>query len=327
MPEQDTVKLVTVPEPFPVFLVSGHYLLYDINTITYARREHNICGVLIGTLPKIPQQNVFLGVPLHLMPEEARVLVDKGVAFVVDDAKVHSVALPAQLGEAEKLAYQRDLEREGHREALMSEQKTTAKKEMALKRIGRLAEESSTPVKTEAQIGGQNGVSGVDEKETSLFAPPSPTQPRPTCSPPTTLIPHHITPTLAHPPLPPPSPHTASPHLPPVPATSYPLYAHLHSLGYFMTPGLRFGCQYSVYPGDPLRFHSHFLAIGVGWDEPIDLLGLVGGGRLGTGVKKGFLIGGQQQAEPSDEMSIAADHERRLDAGKMRMICIEWASM
>ena len=327
MPEQGTVGLVTVPEPFPIFLVSGHYLVYDINTITYARREHNICGVLIGTLPKIPQQNVFLGVPLHLMPEEARVLVDKGVAFVVDDAKVHSVALPAQLGEAEKLAYLKDLEREGHQEALMSEQKTTAKKEMALKRIGRLAEISPTPIRAEAQIDGQIEVAGDAEEETSLFASPSSTQPRPTSPPSTTLIPHHVTPTLAHPPLPPPSPPTRSSHPPPVPTTSYPLYAHLHSLGYFMTPGLRFGCQYSVYPGDPLRFHSHFLAVGVDWDEPIDLLGLVGGGRLGTGVKKGFLIGGQQQSEPSQETSTATDEEGVRSGGKMRTICIEWASM
>jgi len=91
--------------------------------------------------------------------------------------------------------------------------------------------------------------------------------------------------------------------------SSYPLYRHLHDKGFFMTPGLRFGCQYTVYPGDPLRFHSHFLAVGTQWDEEIDLMDIVGGGRLGTGVKKGFLLGG---ASPT---------------GNVRTFSVEWAVM
>lgn len=47
----------------------------DIATI---RSEHRICGILTGTLPHLSQQNVFLGVPLVLMPEEAVLLVDIG---------------------------------------------------------------------------------------------------------------------------------------------------------------------------------------------------------------------------------------------------------
>ena len=65
------------------------------------------------------------------------------------------------------------------------------------------------------------------------------------------------------------------------PPRSYSLFAYLHRKGYFLSPGLRFGCQYLVYPGDPLRFHSHFLASGVGWDEEMNLMDIVGGGRLG----------------------------------------------
>ena len=71
-------------------------------------------------------------------------------------------------------------------------------------------------------------------------------------------------------------------------------------------PGLRFGCHYSVYPGDPLRYHSHFLTTGLGWDEEFDLLDIVGGGRLGTGVKKAYLIGGEvtggKEAEDSSKV-------------------------
>lgn len=71
-----------------------------------------------------------------------------------------------------------------------------------------------------------------------------------------------------------------------------------------------------AYPGDPLRFHSHFLAVGAGWDEEIDLLDIVGGGRLGTAVKKGYLLGGaERKADGSEE------------EGAVRTFCFEWAAM
>ena len=44
--------------------------------IAIIRSQHRICGVLTGTLPHLSQQNVFLGVPLVLMPEETVLLVD-----------------------------------------------------------------------------------------------------------------------------------------------------------------------------------------------------------------------------------------------------------
>ena len=46
--------------------------------IAVIRTEHRVCGTLLGTLPHLSQQNVFLGVPLVLQPEEAVLLVDKG---------------------------------------------------------------------------------------------------------------------------------------------------------------------------------------------------------------------------------------------------------
>lgn len=38
--------------------------------VEQARTQHHLCGLLSGTLPLIPQQNVFLGLPLRLIPEE-----------------------------------------------------------------------------------------------------------------------------------------------------------------------------------------------------------------------------------------------------------------
>lgn len=47
----------------------------DIATI---RSKYHLCGVLTGTLPHLSQQNVFLGVPLVLLQEEAALLVNIG---------------------------------------------------------------------------------------------------------------------------------------------------------------------------------------------------------------------------------------------------------
>lgn len=89
-----------------------------------------------------------------------------------------------------------------------------------------------------------------------------------------------------------------------------------------MSPGLRFGCQYCVYPGDPLRFHSHFLASGMGWDDEFDLMQLVGGGRLGTGVKKGFLIGGKEK-----KAGVVEEEQEGGSEEGVRAFSVEWSGM
>jgi tRNA-splicing endonuclease subunit Sen34 len=92
------------------------------------------------------------------------------------------------------------------------------------------------------------------------------------------------------------------------------LLRHLQGSGYYMMPGLRFGASFSVYPGDPLRFHAHFLANHCGWDEDIPMLDIVGSARLGTSVKKGFLIGGEAPETTSGRKQV-------------RAFTLEWAGM
>ncbi len=72
-----------------------------------------------------------------------------------------------------------------------------------------------------------------------------------------------------------------------------------------------------AYPGDPLRFHSHFVAQGLGWDEEIPIIDIVGGGRLGTGVKKAWVFGGK--TEESGE----GKKEKEQGDG-VRVFCVEW---
>lgn len=291
-----------VYEPFPIFEVSERYLIYDVDIAMHLRRKHNVCGTLIGNIPQANQQNFFSGLPLELMSEEARLLVDQGHAYIVDDTM-------SNLDGFQNLSLE---ERANFREILRNqglEASTAIQRQADARKIRGLAKMERKKRKKARESNGS--MIGKDQDDTeSLFGT--------SVAPSTTskdLQPQLVTPTTSYPPL------TSSlsidmNKLPRVPS-SYPLFAHLHCRGYFMLPGLRFGCQYSCYPGDPLRFHSHFLAVGYDWDEDINLLDIVGGGRLGTGVKKGYLIGGVDPDKESIEEGESS----------VRTFCFEWAAM
>lgn len=325
MEERDTV---TVSEPIPISLVSNRYLLHNVNAITYLRRQYRICGVLIGSLPQFPQQNIFLGVPLELMPEEARLLVEKGVATIVDDVDSHAQLLRG-LAEEEQKAFLKCLRKEGVQFAKKAEELAVHRREEALRKAKYQSAETWRPplrgdaVPDDEHLEQVEEISNNGEDSTVFEVPAGPSR----MAPPnqaadTDIEPFYITPTTSFPLIQPPTP-PRTPTLPGVPS-SYPLFAHLHARDYFISPGLRFGCQYLVYPGDPLRFHSHFLAVSHGWEEEFDLIDIVAGGRLGTGVKKGFLVGGVE--EPNDEERESSDGVSAASS-RVRTFCVEWGGM
>lgn len=298
----------SVLEPIPISLIAGRYLLFDVNVVTYLRRNHNICGVLIGGIPQIPQQNVFLGLPVQLLPEEARLLVKKGVAYIIDDSAWHKQRFTTLEGE-ERRRYLDSLRTQGLKAKRAAEEGAKQRQARGLAKQAAVRRAKNTP---STQDSNDKDISNVPEDSSeTLFSDERPESPSPS-SISKSDAPYAITPTTTYTPdsLPEDTPKQALPPVPP----SYPLFAHLHSCGYFITPGLRFGCDYTAYPGDPLRFHSHFLAVGYGWEEEIPMLDLVGGGRLGTGVKKGFLIGGE-------------DTEAQSEGDNVRTFCVEWGGM
>ena len=264
--------------------------------------------MLVGTLPQIPQQNVFLGLPLELMPEEARLLVDKGVACIVDEAKAHDGM--KSLLEEDRRQYLRELESQGLQASRLLSDRKDQQREQVLKKLDDKAKAKALKAKS--------GQEGQDVASSSSIPGDELPSAKTSSRAPGTPLAMGITPPTSYPPLPHPS---SSQHLPqPKVPLSYPLFAHLSLGGYFLSPGLRFGCQYVAYPGDPLRFHSHFLCVSAEWDEQIDLMSIVNGGRLGTGVKKGFLLGGPQKSRKEAE-----DEAERVES--VRTFSIEWAGM
>ena len=349
----------------PISLIAKRYYLFDVDDVLHVRRVHHICGVFVGGIPHVPHQNVFLGLPLELMPEEARLLVEQGHAYLVDDVKAHKRALWGKthsngdgrkngMSTEERKAILHTLEMQGREAARSAQKKSGEKREKAMMELKEKKmkkdktrddkTKNEKPTESIADAAINETIASKTNNESSksidnLFQPDLETL---SSTSNTVNINErlYITPTT--------SSHIFSSQnqsqllnpsrsqiktLPPVPNSSYPLFTHLHSKNYFLSPGLRFGCQYMAYPGDPLRYHSHFLANGVDWDEEFDLLDLVGGGRLGTGVKKSFVIGGLER----DDCDNKKEEEAKEDDScvdptvgrerKVRAFSVEWAGM
>ncbi|ROW09503.1 hypothetical protein VMCG_02313 [Cytospora schulzeri] len=310
--------------------VGGRYLVFEVKDVASLRRDHCICAVFIGTTPQNPTQNVFSGLPIELLAEEAKLLVDKGAAYIVDDAVSHLTHL-SSMDPAAKQAYLHSLKtRRQNISRVLNEQDAARKREGAKMRgkqkSKRAPVKSDTPPVDEAAISLPTPAEREDEAlpsstgqadlESSLFSQ-SPKEEASPISKALAAKARHITPTTSIDMLLDPRAHTVSIEAP----RSYPFYKHLNSKGFYITPGIRFGADYSVYPGDPFRYHAHFMATSFDWDEEITMLDIVSGGRLGTGVKKGFLIGGQG---PPDEH---AGSEKGLGGDRVRAFTIEWAAM
>lgn len=349
----------TVKEPFPISRIADRYLLFNIDIISHCRRNHNICGMLVGTIPNLSQQNIFLGIPVELMPEEARVLVENGAAYIADDAELHKKAFE-EMSREERLEWLQEMDRRGEELTRDTEELKERRADKALKEKGlrrQVLEKSEGSVvesfapdntirddmssSTESSLGfimkGSSFLGSswthVNASEASLFEPALPSPVPSIVSSSTYKVPKHfVTPTTSYPPLPNPA-QDPSLQLPAVPK-SYPLFRYLHSLGYYHMPGLRFGCHYNSYPGDPLRYHSHFAATGMGWDDEFELLDVVGGGRLATGTKKAYMIGGEDEnavkknAQSSEGAGLFSDETSSKEkAREARAFSIEWAAL
>ncbi|KAF4452864.1 hypothetical protein F53441_4367 [Fusarium austroafricanum] len=276
--------------PVRISKIAGRYLVFDPEAAALLRRNENINGTLAGTAPQQPTQNIFLGLPIELRPEEAESLLHKKVAYLVDDVAAHQAVLQNPNTEARRL----------YLDSLRT-RKQTAQQVFAEKNAKRAAEVAE-------KHGKSRRVPAINPDDTLFTSEPESTirqeEPAIKCL--------GVTPTSSGPLISPEAERTYHATSP----VQGPLCGFLLTSGYYMTPGLRFGAKYSVYPGDPLRFHAHFMANQYDWEEDISVLDIVAGGRLATAVKKAYLIGAQQ---PQTNASLGDQ--------KMRTFSIEWAAM
>ncbi|OHF01419.1 tRNA intron endonuclease [Colletotrichum orchidophilum] len=291
--EDTSVPLVRISK------IADRYLVFDAQDVAIIRRSHNICSVLVGTTPQNPTQNVFLSLPLELLPEEASVLVEKKVGRLVEEAPHHLSSLRSP-DKGTRQAYIALLKERRHKaQKLLAEDQAKKAATEQTRRAKGAKSSTAQPITSSQLENSQSGTAVPDRDRGSEFRDGVDVKPSLAVTPTTSeglLAPSDEVDAAVSQPLP------------------DPLHRHLQSRGYFMTPGLRFGANYSVYPGDPLRYHAHFLATSYEWDEKIPMLDIVGSGRLGTSVKKGFLFGGEVP-------------DMNGDTKQVRAFCVEWAGM
>ncbi|KAL2175569.1 uncharacterized protein P884DRAFT_44528 [Thermothelomyces heterothallicus CBS 202.75] len=300
--------------------VAGRYLVFDIDDVVYIRRHHGICAVLTGTMPQNPTQNLFLGLPVELHAEEAQLLVEKGAGYIADELTDHLSQLTTR-DESTRKAYLQHLKQQRRNaQQVFDEEKAKVQAKHQGKREAKLPAATS-PAAPAAASAAEN----EDPSSSALFS---------TTTPPSgskqekkdTLLPG-VTPTTSLPLLPAAAPRSSAP-VDPSTTTKLPFYRYLNSRGYYTTPGLRFGGDFSVYPGDPFRYHAHYLANSYGWDEPVAMLDLVTSGRLGTAVKKSFLFGAEKPpAVAGEDGGVEGRDEKGKGEREVRVFCIEWAGM
>ncbi|KAL8280993.1 hypothetical protein RQP46_006672 [Phenoliferia psychrophenolica] len=283
--------------------------VWNVSDIQTLRVEHHICGILSGTLPQVSQQNTFLGLPLVLLPEEVVLLLKHKLAVIVSDNDAH---LPPSVSDVQSYHSSRAA-------AISTQQHLTLDNELRKRSLA--SEKFKSQIESRQLEKGAKGDKAKDQDAAFEVFVPSLSDGEKTTGPPPSLLINNgkgkgkariedvaytivIQPTSED-----------LPWFDPSAATfrtlesakdagvwNYPdtklqearceVFEDLWRTGHYMGGGLRFGGDFLIYPGDPLRYHSHFtLTVLPSPSTPILPLDLVAYGRLATGVKKAHLLG------------------------------------
>ncbi|KAK3549092.1 hypothetical protein QTP70_031340 [Hemibagrus guttatus] len=256
-------------------------LLWRAADIKMCREEVGVIGTLVGSLARQPRQNVRLGRPLEILQEEARLLVETGKAAVLrhkelDENKesrskaveLYKARLEQSFEEQSALALE---DKKAVLQRVMDEKQNDPKynegaEQAVRERLESLEKSFSFPRSAMAVqlCTARAGFSQSPEEHAFLAADwPMPRDERS--------------------------------------ETRFQVYKDLRRKGFYLTAAGKFGGDYLVYPGDPLRFHAHFIALCLPMDEKLPVCDLLAIARLGSNVKKTVLLCSPQNSSDKGE--------------------------
>ncbi|CDQ69259.1 tRNA-splicing endonuclease subunit Sen34 [Oncorhynchus mykiss] len=241
-------------------------------------RELGIIGTLVGSLARQPRQNTRLGRPLELLPEEGRLMADMGRAAVIPDSTNEDPEVNPEQVEQYHAGLENSFQEQGA--LALEDRKTTLMRVITEKhnensgsqedsdgavrdRLEALAHGFSFPRTAMAVqlCTARAGLSHCPEVRRFLAADwPIPRDERS--------------------------------------ETRFRVFRDLRRQGFYLTSAGKFGGDYLVYPGDPLRFHAYFIVVCISMDESMPLCDVLAIARLGSNVKKTVLLcssGGSQE--------------------------------
>uniref|UniRef100_A0A8C2YYS2 tRNA-splicing endonuclease subunit Sen34 n=1 Tax=Cyclopterus lumpus TaxID=8103 RepID=A0A8C2YYS2_CYCLU len=242
------------------FLCDSAPLLWRVEDLRTVRSQ-GLVGALLGSLPRTPRQNVRLGRPMLLLPEEERLLTERHAA--ADGGGVELRLQVQQHREDQQRSYEEQsvLALEDRKSALvlvLSESGARAEDEALQGRLEALDRSFTLPSSALAvQLStARAGLSYCPEARDFLRADrPIRGQDELSCH-----------------------------------ASRYQVFRDLRGRGFYLTSAGKFGGDFLVYPGDPLRFHAHFISVCLSLDESVCLLDVLAVSRLGSNVKKTVLL-------------------------------------
>lgn len=288
--EDDSVRYTAEHSKIRIHLQQGKAFVWKAEDARKIREEHGLVGNLVGALVRKPRQNTRLGLPLQLQPEEARLLVEIGAARLVyhglADQDVSVVGADVSSDVDEKESYAKFLRQSYEEQWKMALQEKKCKLEGLSERIAEGRSKRKRPhVEQEEEpmeSSSQGPIKELLNLEQTFHFPKEAMM----VQIPTARIrlgsekEVNIQEVSSEWPYPGQKNHEAR----------YRVFKDLWQKGYYLTNGGKFGGDFLVYPGDPMRFHAHYIAICSPQEKDIALSDIITAGRLGTNVKKTVLL-------------------------------------
>lgn len=290
-------------------MIRGGFYIWNAEDAVHVREEHRIVGTLVGCLPRLPRQNVQLGLPLQLSIYEARLLLEKGLGRLYDNGDAltePSREDVAAFESSRKRLYMEQLDAckefrqnmmmknldkivEGKKakkilqatEAVHSDGDGDVDKSSKRQRKKQLKKMITERTATEDHVDDEQIELEIRQQIESVDVPASLPDKAVCIQIHTAEIRHQRNRR---------STTEWKLSMSPNDFLKYRIFSYFWEKGYFLTSGRKFGGDFLIYPGDPSRFHSFYIAVCVEHSKPLTVLDLVCLGRLGTTVKKTTLL-------------------------------------
>ncbi|CAH2091168.1 unnamed protein product [Euphydryas editha] len=259
----------------PLYVNDGVAYVWNSKDWHTLRANHRICGALIGTIASFPRQNEFQGLPMALMSEESALLVEKGFCELIGLPKIND-----------------DLTEKQKQQITETDQKILDEQSEALKmrKINQLSQKIDIIVAGKKQKMISKGIFNITLDKEALLQEEINKIPK--VSPIHTLV-HLPTEHLIN---------TENEQLqvdvlkPGVlsgeGAIRYSIFKDLWEKGYYITSGSKFGADFLIYPGDPVKFHAMYMLRCVSnLTQSFRPASLVAFGRLSVAVNKLAVLG------------------------------------
>lgn len=258
---------------------NGNVFVWNAKDWLELRENHRIIGNLVGCLASIPRQESFQGLPLTLLPEEAALLIENRLAKIVTYKDV-----TPDIAKSVKEKYEEYQDRIKQEQISYYEEE---RKKQIVSMIDRIIEGKRRKVITAKGKKDLEACAKIDDidKESILKTELEKASSVPITN---TLIQTFTadvwTADSVSDDVEWSFPKTVSDRL------RYLTFKDLWSKGYYITSGQKFGGDFLVYPGDPVKFHAQFIVVCMEEEAELTTSDLVTYGRLGSSTRKTFVI-------------------------------------